>query len=687
MSTESPPASDWLADLNPEQRAAAEHGDSPLLILAGAGTGKTTTLVHRVAALIARGVDPRRLMLLTFTRRAAAEMIRRAELLLLRTPIRGTSGMQRQFWGGTFHAVGTRLLRQHGRSIGLDAGFTVIDRGDAEDLINLLRTELGLGKSATRFPQKSTCLDIYSRAVNSRLPLAKLLPQWFPACVEHEAALKHLFEAYVERKEQQQILDYDDLLTFWAGLLADPVIGPLIRSQFDHVLVDEYQDTNVVQAEIIRQLRPDGVGLTVVGDDAQSIYSFRAATVRNILDFPNQYPNTQIITLEQNYRSTQPILTASNRIMALASEGHRKELWSTQTAGDRPELVTCLDETEQSAFVIQRILAHRESGVALQKQAVLMRAGHHSASLEIDLTRHNIPFRKFGGLKFVEASHVKDLLAFLKLAENPRDSVAAMRALLLLPGIGPRKASQLTQQLIAAGGDFSIWQKFTPPAATALHWPLLIALMKLLARANANSQPLAAQVHQVRQFYNPLLEQKYDHAVARKKDLEQLEEIASRYGDRLTFLTELTLDPPATTQEYSDEAMLDDDYLILSTIHSAKGLEWDVVYVLHVADGNIPSDMATRSAEEVEEERRLFYVACTRARSSLYLCQPLRYYFANRYRGDEHSFAQRTRFIPESILGSFRVSSAAQLLPGPQSSNVTGTLTTGEIRKRFGAQW
>ena len=461
---------DLLQKLNPQQREAATHGDAPLLIVAGAGTGKTATLVHRVAWLIAQGADPGRVLLLTFTRRAAAEMLRRVENLLRHLqPDRDQPGLPvgrfhlGRLWGGTFHAVATRLLRRYGKAIGLPPGFTIHDRADAEDLMNFVRTELGLAKTQRRFPKKGTCMDIYSRCVNAREKLEHALVKHFPWCLEWGEELKRLFSGYVDRKEACGVLDYDDLLLYWHGLLEDPTAGPIVRGHFGSVLVDEYQDTNVLQAEIVYQLSPEGRGVTVVGDDAQSIYSFRAATVRNILDLPEHYPTTKIVRLEQNYRSTQPILDATNRVIGLAAERYAKNLWSARQEGQLPVQVTCDDESEQADFVIRKILEHREAGVALRRQAVLFRASHHSMLLEAELTARLIPFHKYGGLKFVETAHVKDLLAFLRLAENPRDEVAAGRILPLMPGIGPAKARQLSARLAEAGGDFSVWIAWKPP--------------------------------------------------------------------------------------------------------------------------------------------------------------------------------------------------------------------------------
>lgn len=699
-----------LSGLNPQQRDAAVHGDQPLLIVAGAGTGKTTTLAHRVASLIARGTDPGRILLLTFTRRSAAEMLRRVETLLVRwrslanRPAATTDAAidseapaplsrsalsaisTRDVWGGTFHAVATRLLRQHGKLIGLEPDFTILDRADAEDLINLLRSELELSKADKRFPLKGTCLDIYSRVVNTQLPLEKVLKEAFPWVVDQLDGLKRLFAAFTERKEQQHTLDYDDLLLFWHALMSEPACGQIVRQKFDCVLVDEYQDTNTLQAEIVRGLSPDGQGLTVVGDDAQSIYSFRAATVRNILDFPQQFPGTTVVPLEQNYRSTQPILAATNRVIALAREGHRKELWSRRIDGDRPRLVSCLDETEQTDFVIERILAHRETGVALKQQAVLFRAAHHSLQLELELSRRNIPFHKYGGLKFVEAAHIKDLMAFLRLAENPRDSVSALRILLLLPGIGPKKAAQLVESLLTHRGDFRAWSDFKPPAATATHWPVFLSLLKILSGQHGKTVTLQVEIHHVRTFYAPLLEQKYDDAFVRIRDLEQLEQMAARFDTRSQFLNDLTLDPPSSTQDFAGAPLLDEDYLTLSTIHSAKGLEWESVFVLHAADGNIPSDMATGSDDEIDEERRLFYVALTRAKSHLYVMHPQRYYFHAHHKSDHHSYSQRTRFIPDELLPQFESVTPARAAKDGIENTATG-VTTAMIRKKIGRMW
>jgi DNA helicase II / ATP-dependent DNA helicase PcrA len=689
-STPTPDIDSILAELNDQQRAAAGHPRDPLLIIAGAGTGKTATLAHRVAWLIATGTDPGRILLLTFTRRAAAEMLRRVDQILERSRQKlgraiNPGSVARRVWGGTFHAVASRLLRLHCDSVGLPRAFTILDRGDSEDLMQEERSARELGDSKTRFPLKGTCLDIYSRCVNCRKPLAETVETAFPWCRLHIDALKGLFHGYVDRKESLAVLDYDDLLLYWHALFDKPEPAEVIRSRFDAVLVDEYQDTNALQAEILKGLAPSGQGLTVVGDDAQSIYSFRAATVRNILDFPTQFPGAAVLKLERNYRSTQPILDATNAVMAQAEEGFRKNLWTDRKQGLLPEIVHCQDEAEQTQFVVAQVLRSRESGTPLKHQAILFRAGHHSLDLELELARRNIPFQKYGGLRFVETAHVKDLLSFLRLAENPRDTLAGARLLQLIPGIGPKRAAQLLVKLGDARGDFRVWKDFSPPAQAGDTWQALVEMMIGLASPDAQNESIAAQVHRVRTLYAPLLEAKLDHAQARLRDLEQLEIVAGRFADRTEFLADITLDPPTSTQELAADPLLDEDYVILSTIHSAKGLEWDSVFVIHAADGNIPSDMATTTQEEIEEERRLFYVALTRARDRLFVCYPQRYYFANRRHGDEYGFAQRTRFLPDEVIRLFQDRLAIEHDPLVQKivEAASTKLSSAEVRERL----
>jgi DNA helicase-2/ATP-dependent DNA helicase PcrA len=655
-----PEANKYLEKLNPAQRAAVEYETAslpgtlpgPLLIVAGAGTGKTNTLAHRVAHLIVCGADARRILLLTFTRRAADIMTRRAEQIATEVSRDTSQGVRprRVTWAGTFHSIANRLLRQHAGAVRLDPSFTVLDRSDAGDLLNVVRNELGLSKQASRFPKKDTCLAIYSHAVNASHPVEQTLKHAFPSYTNWAVELKSLFRAYVDAKQRRNLLDYDDLLLYWYYLMQEASVADGVRRRFDHILVDEYQDTNALQAGILLGLKPDGAGLTVVGDDAQSIYSFRAATVRNILDFPGKFdPPAHVVTLEQNYRSTQSILDAANAVIGLAAEGFSKRLYSTRPSAQRPVMVTAADEQAQVDYIVEQVLEHREAGVALRKQAVLMRTAHHSDLLEVELGRRNIPFVKYGGLKFLEAAHVKDLVCVLRWAENPRDSIAAFRVIQLLPGVGPAHARRLQDQLEARAFDLTTLAALDVPAPAQSDWPAFCALLTSLRHAGE----WQGQVGMVRKWYEPHLARLYDAPQVRIGDLEQLEQLAALHHTRESFLSELTLDPPDGMGDEAAEPHLDEDYLILSTIHSAKGLEWDVVYVLNVVDGCIPSDMATGTPQEIEEERRLLYVALTRARDFLYLLQPHRFYTRGRPDGDFHVYVPRTRFIPGELAALF----------------------------------
>ena len=675
----------WLSSLNEQQRAAATHGNGPLLIIAGAGTGKTNTLAHRVAHLIATGVNPGRILLLTFTRRAAAEMTRRVETILAASSkSRGAAPatVASRIWGGTFHAIANRILRLHSQPLGLGEAFTVIDRSDAEDVMNDVRSELGFDKGDVRFPKKGTCLSIYSRCVNAQEPIEDALKRHFPWCAAYPEQLKSLFKAYVAHKQSQNVLDYDDLLLYWLYLMQEQPLAAEVSKRFDAVLVDEYQDTNALQAEILLRLCPTGRGLTVVGDDAQSIYSFRAATVHNILNFPRTFPATTLLKLEQNYRSVQPILDATNAVIALCPHRYNKELFSSRASEQRPRLVTLVDEDQQSDYVIRRILEHHEAGIPLRKQAVLFRTAHHSDALEVELGRRNIPFVKYGGLKFLEAAHVKDVLSILRFAENPRDATSAFRVLQLLDGFGPAHAKRAIQHLASHEHRFDGWRQFAPPAAAAAQWPRMVDLLVKIA---PDGLPLAEQVGLVRAFYDPILERRYDQAQVRRRDVEQLEQISSNFRSRGAMLTDLTLDPPAGTQDLAGPPLREEDYLILSTIHSAKGCEWDCVYLLHAADGNIPSDMASGTADEIEEERRLFYVALTRAKDILEVCFPLKYYAKKWSTGDRHSMAQLTRFLPDQLLPRFeRVSLEPQRMTDTPSA---APAASAEIRRKIAAMW
>ena len=685
----SPPA--YLADLNPQQRRAVEHGcdvsaeASPLLIIAGAGSGKTNTLAHRVAHLIVCGADPRRIMLLTFSRRAAAEMQRRVERITGKVMGTQASVMTDALaWSGTFHAIGARLLREYASDIGIENSFTIHDREDSADLMNLIRHDLDLSKSDKRFPLKGTCLAIYSRSVNAEMPLAAVLGDNFPWCAEWEGELRRLFVAYVEAKQKQNVLDYDDLLLYWAQIMTEPSIAEDLSSRFDHVLIDEYQDTNTLQASILLNLKPTGRGLTVVGDDAQSIYSFRAANVRNILDFPGHFtPKAELITLEQNYRSTQPILAAANAVIDLAAERFTKNLWSDRPSSDLPALVNVADDIAQANCIVETILANREAGIRLKSQAVLFRTSHHSATLEVELTRRNIPFVKFGGLKFLEAAHIKDVLATLRWANNLRDRVSGFRVAQLLPGIGPGTTAKLLDAVADSGNTAVGLEGFKPPAAAAKHWPDFTETMTTL-HLGAAGWP--SEIDCASRWYTPHMERRYEDAIQRQADLVQLVQIAATYPSRERFLTELTLDPPEATSDQAGPPLLDEDYLILSTIHSAKGQEWNAVFVLNTVDGCIPSDLGVGTTQEIEEERRLLYVAMTRAKDQLHLMVPQRFYtHGQRGMGDRHVYAQRTRFIPNNVTRYFQ----SRSWPEIKSKNDTTRPTRApiDVKAKMRTMW
>ncbi|MBI3723825.1 ATP-dependent helicase [bacterium] len=618
-----------LAALNPEQAEAARHGEGPLLVIAGAGTGKTRTLAARVSDLISRGCAPERILLLTFTRQAAREMLSRAGV-----------ASRKGIWGGTFHAVAHRLLRIYAEPMGLEPGFTVIDRPDAEDLMDLSRSALGL-KSAehptfagerggaprnARFPGKGTCVAIYSRCVNEALDgtgssdrtLEQLVLERFPWVSGHEAALKRLFKEYEARKQAQSVLDLDDLLVWWRGLQEDERLGRDVEERFDHVLVDEYQDTNRLQRAILLSLRKHNRNLTVVGDDAQAIYGCHEKTLRS----------------------------ESGETGAVGCVGR-----PSSPPPPRPAIVRARDERSQAEHVIRSSLRLLEDGIALRKQAVLFRAAHHSDLLEVELSRRKIPYRKFGGLRFLEAAHVKDVLALLRIVENPRDETAWWRILKLLEGFGPKTARRALDHLAREGFSPASLERFQPPKNAEASWS---ALRGLLVPLSGDAElSVTATIERVRAFYDPVLARRYDHAPARSQDLDALARIAQAAPSRRDFLAEVTLDPPSSTSDLAGPPHLDDDWLVLSTIHSAKGLEWDAVTVLNAVDGCIPSDLATGRADEIEEERRVFYVALSRARRFLTVVAPLRFHLRDKGVTDRHGYAQLTRFLPESVLLHF----------------------------------
>ncbi len=603
---------DYAAALNAQQLAAVTAGEGPSLVIAGAGSGKTRTLVYRVAYLIDSGIDPSHILLLTFTRKSSQEMLERAgELIGVRSE---------RVRGGTFHSVANMLLRRYGRSIGLEPGFTILDRGDAEDLIALVRAQLGLNEKDKRFPRKATIAEMFSKSENTLRPLAEIVVEEFDHFSDHLDALEQLQRGYQASKRQRQLVDYDDLLVLLRRLLMeDEAVRRTISSLYRYILVDEYQDTNRLQADVIRHLASTHQNVMVVGDDAQSIYGFRGATFKNIMEFPSLFPGTTIYKLEENYRSTQPILNLANTIIEEAREKYSKHLFTRKLDGPLPVLVEAAGENAQSRFIAQKILELREEGVPLDEMAVLFRSSFHSFDLEIELSRHGLPFIKRGGVKFIETAHVKDLLAYLRVVANPMDAVSWHRVLMLIEGVGPKKAQDVMATLVKSDNPYHALREMPGRSGKGLR-ELALTLESL---AGAGDLRPAEQVNHIYEYYLPILKAQYDDYPKRTRDLDHLHTIAEGYQGVETFLSDLALEPPdgsATGVEAPDH---DDERLVLSTIHSAKGLEWQCVFVIWIVDGKFPSVYSFIADEELEEERRLFYVAVTRAKRHLYLTYPI----------------------------------------------------------------
>ncbi|MFK7886897.1 MAG: ATP-dependent helicase [Gammaproteobacteria bacterium] len=639
----------YLSELNPEQRSAVLHGKAPLLVVAGAGTGKTRTLTHRVAHLVVSGHDPAAMMLLTFSRRAAAEMTRRARDIAA-TALRADNrhGAIALPFSGTFHALAHRFLREYATALGLDPDFTLMDRGDSADLLAVARQELKLAAGERRFPTKDTCLDVYSRSVNAQRPLQDTLAAVFPQHAHWLEELKRLFRRYVELKQEAHVLDFDDLLLYWFHMCQNPVLAAELSGRFEHIFVDEYQDTNRLQAGIILALRPDGAGITAVGDDAQAIYGFRCARVENMLEFEQQFEQpAQVLSLTQNYRSQPDVLALSNALMADAHSGFKKHLTCDREALGKPKLVRVADEDAQAIYVADAVLAAREKGVRLMDQAVLFRNAQHAHSLELELGRRDIPFVKYGGLRFLEAAHIKDFLALMRFACNPRERSAAQRLLLLIPGIGPVRAKRVWHAHQQSGFDLRHLGHAEMPAAAHETFAALAGKLAAIADGQMRWPESCASLLD---WYLPLLKARYEASETRQGDLQHMCELAARYDDAASFLNAFTLDPPSATSDLAGPPKLDDDYLILSTVHSAKGLEWDNVFVLNVVDGTFPSEFACGDAALIEEERRLLYVAMTRAKNQLHLMHPLRFFVTHQPRlGSQHVFSAPSRFLTPAL--------------------------------------
>jgi DNA helicase-2/ATP-dependent DNA helicase PcrA len=677
-----------LDGLNEQQRRAVTHLGGPLLVLAGAGTGKTRTLVARAAWLRGdQGVPASRILLLTFTRRAASDMLARAAA--------GSGGSER-ICGGTFHAIAHKIIRQHAESFSLPPQFTILDPGDTVDILDVLRADhgladaglagtglagtglagTGLAGTGQRTPRAAACADIYTRCVNTGRPVSEVVTASFPWCKPFTGQLADLFRAYTARKRARHLLDFDDLLLLWQAALADPVAGPVLRGMFDAVLVDEYQDVNAVQASIVRLLQPDGKQLTCVGDDAQAIYGFRGANPAHLRQLTADYPGLEIVRLDRNYRSRQGVLDLANLIRPSAP-GLDLTLTGDRGPGMAPLLVRCHDEATQAREICARVLDTHEDGAALRDQAVLVRAAHHSDLLEIELNARKIPYVKFGGLRFTDTAHVKDFLAAARILANPADDLAWFRLLRLHEGIGPVHARRVLAALTQDDGPADGWQEAVKAAPARSRRALAATLGRLSDAAGdpatgpaqtapaqtAPIQTAAAQAAAILVILDPLIRARYPDAAVRISDLQRLADAAAAQPSLYDVVAELTLDPPVSASDLAGPPRLDEDYLTISTIHAAKGLEWPIVHLPHLVDGAIPSDMALGDPGGLAEEHRLFYVAITRARDHLYLYAPQRLHYHRRGRDDRHGFGQLTRFLHPEALAACDSATAAPLTP------------------------
>ena len=676
-----------LDGLNEQQRRAATQHGGPLLVLAGAGTGKTRTLVARAAWLHgSQGVPASRILLLTFTRRAASDMLARAAAWF-----DGSSG---RICGGTFHAIAHKIIRQHAESFSLPPQFTILDQGDATDLLDVLRPDHGLDGTGLRAPRAAACADIYTRCVNTGRPVSEVVTAGFPWCKPFTAQLAALFRAYTARKRARNLLDFDDLLLLWQAALADPAAGPVLRGMFDAVLVDEYQDVNAVQASIVRLLQPDGKQLTCVGDDAQAIYGFRGADPAHLRQLTADYPGLDIVRLDRNYRSRQGVVGLAN-VIRPSSPGLDLRLTGDRGPGMAPLLVRCHDEATQAREICTRVLEAHEDGSALRDQAVLVRAAHHSDMLEIELSARKIPYVKFGGLRFTDTAHVKDFVAAARIIVNPADELAWFRLLRLHEGIGPAHARRILDAL-DPDGDAAPPDAWAPAAeaveaAPARSRRALAATFGRLADAaqqigdgqNTGGQTAGEQATAVLALLDPLIRARYPDATARISDLQRLADAAAAQPSLHDVLAELTLDPPVSSSDLAGPPRLDEDYLTISTIHAAKGLEWPIVHLPHLVDGALPSDMALGDPGGLAEEHRLFYVAVTRARDHLYLYAPQRLHLHRRGRDDRHGFGQLTRFLDDEALAACESVTAAPLAPVLPA---VGSLAT-KVDAALGALW
>ncbi len=630
---------DYENELNEQQYDAVRNIHGPHLVIAGAGSGKTRALVYRVAYLVEHGVDPRQILLLTFTRKAAQEMIHRATSML--------DNRCMDVAGGTFHSFAAMILRKYAERLGYGSYFSIIDRGDGEDIIAMVRSDLGITTKNRRFPKKKTTLDIISKTVNTGRSSRDIILADYPQFLEAEWDIREIARHYGQYKVSKSLMDYDDLLVNLRDLLRDHEdVRKQVASQYRYIMVDEYQDTNALQAEIVCSLASEHNNIMVVGDDSQSIYSFRGADFKNIMDFPTIFPGCTITTMEQNYRSVQPILLLTNKIIENAKEKYSKELFSHIAGRQKPVYLRVRSENEQALFICQRVLELLDEGVPLNDIAVLFRSGWHSNELEIELNNHHIPYVKYGGLKFVASAHVKDMTSLLRVVSNPSDAIGWHRILRLHDGIGAKTAGDITREIVDNKTGFK--GLVSPVYAGKKYSGDLKKLYDVIDQITSSECTPVDEVRIMLDYYLPVLEKIHDDYKKRVNDLESLMRIAERYTTMEQFLTDLSIEPPEPPQNEIHELMGGDGKLILSTVHSAKGLEWHSVFIVNLVDGYFPSSYSLYREEDIEEERRLFYVAATRAKSHLYLIAPeidssvRANYYTSRYTVPEPS-----RFITE----------------------------------------
>lgn len=623
-------------DLNPAQLSAVMHKKGPVLVIAGAGSGKTKTLTYRVARLIEDGIKPENILLLTFTKKAAAEMLSRATLVL--------DDRCEKVAGGTFHSFANIILRKYSKFLKLKSNFTILDKSDCEDIINHITGQM-FPKKEKRFPKKSTILEIYSKSVNKETPTKQIIEEEFPQFAHCEDKIIEVHKAYVGYKRENSVLDYDDLLLYVKLLLENNEgLRKKLSNQYQYIMVDEYQDTNTLQADVIKLLASKHSNIMAVGDDAQSIYSFRGANYRNILDFPKLFEGTEIIKLEQNYRSTQNILKLTNTIISKAKEKYAKTLFSNIESPIVPALICAKDTQMEADFICQRILELLDEDVNLSDICVLARNARMSYALEIELSKRAIPYQKFGGPKFMETAHIKDIVSHLRVIINPDDIISLNRILLLLKGVG---ATTVNNIIPIIKGNLNPNIKLLPSNKTTSLVPLLKTLENL--RSQISMRKPSDIVEDVIEYYRPILKDKYDDYNKREKDLDHFQYLSEQYSNLEDFISDMALEPPDASVEGMYKRNSDDEALTISTIHSAKGLEWDSVFIIGAVDGRFPSAYSFNSAEEMDEELRLMYVATTRAKNNLYITYPVDMYDYSR----NMVLSKPSRFlngIPDDIL-------------------------------------